>query len=357
MTERNIKSDNWGQLLSEFGIEDETPEMTVGATETFDAGVENAEQSSEPKEKKSIFSRFPKINFFGTPPEVSLDSVIEGVKSSSLGGKTFTDNKLEKMPLSQEWADRQEKSSVTASPDALSTVASQIDALASRERPAKRQVSSMFDDPIPESEEFRTLKGIMGAPPRREESSRKEPRRDAFLEEEADSWQRGGRGRSPRKPLPEEKETEARGRGSRHRPPVEERDLRETDFEPIDEEMPRTRGRGRRGSRYSGENYRDREPIQDDAPQEEWSEVDAALQAGQNEPVHRGGRRQRYDKQRGPERTEQRPAAFDRGPSDAEENNVITAQWNVPSWDEAVGDIIAANITRHKNAPSGRGRR
>jgi len=81
------------------------------------------------------------------------------------------------------------------------------------------------------------------------------------------------------------------------------------------------------------------------------------LQAGQNEPVHRGGRRQRYDKQRGPERTEQRPAAFDRGPSDAEENNVITAQWNVPSWDEAVGDIIAANITRHKNAPSGRGRR
>jgi len=366
MTRKNTENDSWGQLLTDFGIEDKTPEEPIESVEVSDSEAEVADESSESKEKKSIFSRFPKINFFGAPPEASLDSVIEGVKSPSLGGRTFTDNKLEKMPLSQERADRPEKK-VAADPDAFSAVASQIDALASREdaptrsgeRSAKRQVSSMFDDPIPESEEFRALKGIMGEPPppSREEPAYGETRRDPFVEEETDTWQRG-RGRGRPKPQPRE-DREVRGRGARYRPPVEVDDLPETTFEPIDDEMPRARGRGRRGSRYAGDdNYRDREPIQDDLPQEEWSEVDAALQ-GRSEPAQRGGRRQRYDSRRGPERRErtERPAFDrDREPSDMEESGIVSAHGNVPSWDEAIGDIITANIARHKSF-SGKGRR
>jgi len=386
MTKKNTEGDNWGQLLSEFGIEDTVQEETtepeqleveepakavaqpevsvkLNGSHDFGAGLVDSEEAtdhaSNPREKKSIFSRFPKINFFGAPPEVSLDSVIEGVKSPSLGGKAFTDNKLEKMPLSQEWADRQEKNVAAGSRGALSAVASQIDTLASdrnrskskevntEERPAKRHASSMFDDPIPESDEFRALKNIMGEPSRRDETHR-----DAFLEDKPDTWKRE-RGRSgPKSPA---KENEGRGRGSRYRPPIEQDDLPSTDFEPVDDEMPRTRGR--RGSRYSGESYRNVEQIQDDVPQEEWSEVDAALQASHGEPVQRGGRRPRHDKRRRPERTES--SAFSREPSDIEEGSgVVAVHGNIPSWDEAVGDIISSNITKHKShSHAGRGRR
>jgi len=362
MSRKNTESDSWGQLLSDFGIEDKAPEESVEPVGVNDSEAEVADESSESKEKKSIFSRFPKINFFGAPPEASLDSVIEDVKSPSLGGKTFTDNKLEKMPLSQERTDRQEKN-VAAGPDALSAVASQIDVLASREdaparsgeRAAKRHISSMFDDPVPESEEFRTLKDIMGEPPppNREEPVRGETRRDAFVEDEADTWQHG-RGRGRPKSQPRE-DNEARGRGARYRPPVEVDDLSEADFEPIEDDTPKTRGRGRRGSRYAENNYRDREPIQDDLPQEEWSEVDAALQ-GRSEPAQRGGRRQRYDKRQRPERTERPAFDRDREPSDIGESGIVATHGNVPSWDEAIGDIIAANIAKHKNY-AGRGRR
>ena len=336
----NTENDNWGQLLSDFGIEDKTPEkpaMLAEAVESPDGETEITDDSSKPRDKKSIFSRFPKISFFGAPPEVSLDSV-------SLGGKTFTDNKLEKMPLSQEWTDRQEKEA--ADSDVLSTVASQIDSLASGERSTKRQVSSMFDDPVPESEELRVLKGMMGPPPRREET-----RRDAFSEEKNNPWQRG---RGDQKPQP--KEREVRGRGSRYKPPVEIDDLPESDFEPVDDEIPRMPRRGQRGSRHAGESYRDREPIHEDVPQEEWSEVDAALQ-GKNESARRGGggRRPRYEKRRGPDRME-RPA-HDREPLDIEESGIVAIHGDVPSWDEAVGDIITGNIARHKSYSGGRGRR
>ncbi|MDR0328964.1 MAG: hypothetical protein LBI05_11780, partial [Planctomycetaceae bacterium] len=138
MTNRNAESDNWGQLLSDFGIEDKNinneipdnvpppervsrPEKSKPAVEPELTGADNfgvglvdfdretTDESAKQKEKKSIFSRFPKMNFFGAPPEVSLDTVMEGVKSPSLGGKAFTDNKLEKMPLSHERTDRQQK--------------------------------------------------------------------------------------------------------------------------------------------------------------------------------------------------------------------------------------------------------
>ena len=387
MTNQNMGSDNWGQLLSDFGIEDQTPaevtppetpkvsepsgmpERSPKGTRALPESAPSAEipgESSAPKEKKSIFSRFPKMNFFGAPPEVSLDSVIEGVKSPSLGGKAFTDNKMEKMPISQERTDRQKKNRRESEPvdepadesNAWSAVASQINALASggdlkpktEKRPAKRSVSSMFDDPVPESEESRALKNLMGEQPNRRGS-----RRDAFLEEESGSRQREERGR--RKPQSEERE-EFRGRGSRYRPPVEVDDLPESDFEPVEDETPRTQGRGRRGSRYPEKNYRDREPIRDEAPQEEWSEVDAALQAGRNDfpqQGERGGRRQRYDKRRGSGRMEE--SRMDREPlSDDEDSGVVAVHGNIPSWDDAIGGIIMDNISKHRGH-SGRSRR
>jgi hypothetical protein len=375
MKNKNTEGDSWGQLLSDFGIEDQRQEEPALSEEPkavepddFGAGLtdskaETATESPKPKEKKSILSRFPKINFFGTPPDVSLDSVIEGTKSPSLGGKTFTDNKLEKMPVSQERTDRrkkgfQEKEAIKE-PSAWSTVASQIDVLASGqdekskpgERPARRAVVSMFDEPVPESEEFRAAKNLMEEQPRRDESHR-----EAFFEEEASSRQRG-RGR--RSPEPEERET--RGRGSRYKPPVEVDDLPEPDFEPVDDEPPRTRGRGRRGSRYDNGGYREREPIQiqDEVQQEEWSEVDVALQEG------RGGRQQRNDKRRRPERPERtaRPVRDRESVSDDNDSGTVAFLGDVPSWDEAIGDIISGNISRHKShssserASSGRGRR
>jgi len=356
-------SDSWGQLLSEFGIESQAQDESTppeSLPPSTDFATKDADASSQPKEKKQARSRFPKVNFFGTPPEVSLDSVIESVKSPSLGGKTFTDNKLEKMPVSQEWTDRQEKN-VTV-PDAFSAVASQIDALASggselknsEGRPAKRQISSMFDDPVPESVEERALKNIMGEPVRREET-----RKETYSDAESDTWQRS-RGRQ----RPQSEEREGRGRGSRYKPPVEVDDLPESDFQPIDDEPVRPQGRGRRGSRYAENTYRerDREPIRDDGPQEEWSEVDVALQqTGRGEPVQRGerergGRRPRYDKRREPEQTE-RPA-FDRESSDLDDSGIVAVHGSIPSWDDAIGDIITANISRHKSqSGSGRGRR
>ena len=389
MTDKNTGDDSWGQLLSDLGIEDNIQGSAVepenlhaaGPTgvapsnklgeELIDSSAGVSEESQPPKEKKSTFSRFPKVNFFGAPPEVSLNAVLEGVKSPSLGGKIFTDNKLEKMPVSQERTDRQERNrrekNVVGEPNAWSTVASQIDVLASGgdtqgipgERPAKRVVASMFDDPIPETEESQALQNLIGKQPRRQEIPR-----DAFLEDDSDSRHRG---RSRRKPQPDERE--GGGRGSRYRSAVEIDDLPESDFEAIDDDVPVTRGRKRRGSRYAESNYRDREPIQDDAPQEEWSEIDAALQ-GRGEPMQRGGRRQRYDsprydKRRKPERRDD--STLNREPLNGDGSGIIAIHSNIPSWDEAVADVLLGNIARHKGhghsgggqagGRSGRGRR
>ena len=369
MTNKNTEGDNWGQLLSDFGIEDQTQEEAAVPEESIksepddfgtgltDAKMEISDEPSKPKEKKSILSRFPKINnFFGVPPQVSLDSVIEGVKSPLLGGKTFTDNKLEKMPITQERRDQQEKN-VAQSSEALSAVASQIDVLASgeatkakpAERPSRRSSLSMFDDPIPESEEFRALKDLMG-----EQVGQEGQHKTAFLEEEPNSRHRGrGRRQSPPEDVAK-REVGERGRGSRYKSPVEVDDLAEPDFEPVDE-MPvdRSRERGRRGSKYDGGSRNDRErgdrKREQNVPQEEWSEVDAALQARQDEPVQRGGRYQRderHDKRRRPERSE-RPAA-NRDVSDSEDGGIVAVHGDIPSWDDAIGDIVAGNIARHK---------
>jgi len=399
---KNTDGDNWGQLLSDFGIEDHAPEEAAQETVPPEApqalpepvdgdgfGIGVAESGAEetdpstPKERKSIFSRFPKVNFFGAPPDISLDSVMEGTKSPTLGKRAFIDNTLEKMPISQERKDRQKRDrneqEPAGEPDAWSTVASQIGTLASGEdarmtgeRPARRVAESMFDDPLPESEEVRALKDLMGEQPRHGETRRRETRReescrDTFHEEEPDTRNRG-RGR--RKPPMEEREErgETRGRGARYRPPVETEDLPESDFEMVDDGRPPVRGRGQRGSRYSGGGYRDREPVREEPPQEEWSEIDAALQAeaGRGASAPRGGRQQRYDhqrrdqqrhdKRRRPEWTDE--PTIERQPLDsgAAANNIASIHGDIPSWDDAVGDIIAGNIARHR-AHSGKGRR
>ena len=413
---KNTSEDSWGQLLSDFGIEDETsasPEpapfeqaRTRSAAppdeqpDNFGAGLVEPEtaDADTPKDKKSIFSRFPKINFFGAPPEVSLDSVIEGTKSPTLGGKTFTDNTLEEMPGSQERKDRKSQKQrrqadasggSSTKPDAWSAVASQIGALAAGEeiasqersgeartqpgeRSRRRIAESMFDDPIPESEEARALKHLMG-----EQSHSPAPH----------SSSRHGRGR--RKPedigLPNtelstrEQDVRAeRGRGTRYRAPVEVDDLPESDFEMMDDSPDDMRpsassGRGRRGSQYDDGDYRDtrqRDTRQRDTGQrgqaryqegfheEEWSEIDAALQAEnrppeRREPADRGGRRQRYDRRSDIDRESLDSAgAVDAG--------VIGAYGgDTSSWDDAIGDIISSNLARRGahtgSSHSGRG--
>jgi len=394
----NREGDSWGQLLSDFGIEDAVQEQEDAFTpeepkaESRAEGTENSTESSAPEEKKtvekkSMFSRFPKINFFGTPPEVSLDSVIEGSKSPALGGKAFIDNTLEKMPISQERKDfqkkdRQEQDAVQE-PNAWSAVASQIGMLASggdstattEERPARRAVVSIFDDPVQESEEFRALKDLMGEQPRREE----EPRRETFRDEESGSRRRRGRGH--RNPQTEERGSkEVQGRGARYRPPIEvddlpDADFEKSDFEIMDNDVPATPGRGRRGARYSGGGYSDsgrgvgRESAREEVSGEEWSEIDAALQSGRGTPAPRRGRHQRHDNPRHDNQRYDNPRhdkrqrqerrvepAMNREPFDGGETPIVTIHGDTPSWDDAVGDIIAGNIARHR-AHTGRGRR
>ena len=403
MKNRNTEGDSWGQLLSDFGIEDDSPHNDTVQTEAVHEGVaplvestavqepidadgfaagildsrgEDANEEATPKEKKSFFSRFPKINFFGAPPVVSLDSVIEAVKSPSLGGKAFTDNTLEKIPASQERKGRHKKDKqekvVESKADAWSTVASQIDTLASgkdakgyqaEKRPGKRDVVSMFDDPIPESEELRTLKTMMDETPCEEEPNSRQRGRGRGQQRRETQYEARPSKRAPfaSEEMPEEREVrEVRGRGARYRPPVEVDDLPESDFvmmddEPADEPVT-PHGRGRRGSRHSGDDYRGREPMPaksmpfQEREHEEWSEVDVALQSGRGASAPRGGRNQRFDKRRDAARAE---------PADIEDNVVVAYHTDVPSWDEAIGDIISGNLARHRShaGSGGRGRR
>ncbi|MDR2755106.1 MAG: hypothetical protein LBC20_05315 [Planctomycetaceae bacterium] len=66
-------------------------------------------QETKQETKKRFFERFPKINLFGTSPKEPLESVIEGAKSPSLIGKSFTSNKLEKVPVFSDRTTQQEK--------------------------------------------------------------------------------------------------------------------------------------------------------------------------------------------------------------------------------------------------------
>ena len=457
---------------------------------TASTSEDSSDPDDRPKEKKSIFSRFPKINFFGASPQVLLDSDLDQPKS-------FTDNKLETMPISQELPHRQRKERQDAQrhtdsrripadeqqPDAWSAVASQIGVIARRDevtdadvgpspersndrqsdtrqsdtrqsekRGSRRVISSMFDDPIPESDEVRTLKNMMGTPPetagrdavpsRSGHSRGRDIPRDAFHDSESEPREFDSRGRGRRMTRAEyhseddtnertgAEERAGRGRGARYRPSIDskqspggrvdgrvdrnidvgivESDFVGADFEMIEERGDRPtgpRGRGRRGGQYDRTDYQEQRYSQNreqrEEHQEEWSEVDVALQAGSGGHPVRTGRRQydkphqnksRYDRSRGTERIDrdsveerilsERPIGSrslnsrddnrdngnldngnrDMGGRDADDDmtpSVVAFHGDVPSWDDAVGGIISGNMTKHRTTPghSGRGRR
>jgi hypothetical protein len=58
--------------------------------------------------KKRFFERFPKINLLGTIAKESSETVVEGVEPPSLNEKTFTSNKLEKIPTVSDYAAQNE---------------------------------------------------------------------------------------------------------------------------------------------------------------------------------------------------------------------------------------------------------
>jgi len=197
-----------------------------------------------------------------------------------------------------------------------------------------------------------------------ERQGRRETRKESFHEEGTDTRQRDAQQRGRGRQNLQLEQKNVRGRDPRYRKSNDEDVLPVSDFEPMDDAMPSTRERGRRGSRYSEDSYRDRERMQsDDLPQEEWSEVDVALQAGQ------GGRRQRSESRRSddqyngrrrrPERIEE--PVRDRASSDMDSGSFVAVHGNIPSWEEAVSDIIIGNIARHKShsgvGHSGGGRR
>jgi hypothetical protein len=181
------------------------------------------------------------------------------------------------------------------------------------------------------------------------------------------------RGRGRREQYEKDARVESGGRGTRYRPPVEVDDLPDSDFEMMHDDMPPARGRGRRDSRHDGDSRRGR--FQDNRSTEEWSEVDLELQNrelqsrgrqsrdghGRNDHgrdqfrgddrTSRGSRGQRYeeraDGRQRPARNEEPSAEHDHEPLESFDSTVVSFHGDVPSWDEAIGDIISSNLARH----------
>jgi hypothetical protein len=100
-----------------IGSDFPTGNSPVGDSSTDNSSADDlspetpAKTSTPPKpraEKKSFFDRFPKINMFGSSAKESL-AAVENVKSPSLSGKSFTSNRLERLPVSRERVSRLEK--------------------------------------------------------------------------------------------------------------------------------------------------------------------------------------------------------------------------------------------------------
>ncbi len=161
------------------------------------SGEENSSKGEKSQAgKKRFFDRFPKMNLFGSAPKESLESVVEAAKSPSLSGKSFTSNKLEKVPVATERSSRKKNEDRAAKPapdaevpkqDELNpwaSIASQVGVLSTPESPnraetkpsrkdgiqddrpqhrrrGRRQLPSMFDEAGTESEESANLKELM----------------------------------------------------------------------------------------------------------------------------------------------------------------------------------------------------
>ncbi|MDR0336540.1 MAG: hypothetical protein LBI18_05560 [Planctomycetaceae bacterium] len=87
----HVEPDSFGKGL----LEETLPTETANTTE------ETPPPASKNRDiKKKFFERFPRINLFGSSTKATLEAVVEGVKSPSLSGKSFTSSKLEKVPVS-----------------------------------------------------------------------------------------------------------------------------------------------------------------------------------------------------------------------------------------------------------------
>ncbi|GHT17710.1 hypothetical protein FACS1894189_4130 [Planctomycetales bacterium] len=315
------------------------------------------ESQQEPQKKKSFFGRFPKINLFGTSAKEPLDAVVENVKSPSLSGKSFTSNKLEKAPTSRK--PRQEDpeppkpaAKATAGSDPWSVLASQVDTLAeekTQEKPQRgqqrgqqreqqreyeprpsrrnnwkdrndsrqpRKSASIFDEPIPESEESLALKKLIGEQPKVVVEEIVEERRISYIDDEVSLPPKRGRGRG-------RDEKPQRGRGISYETPEP---VAETPREPREASRePREPHRGRRDHRFA--------------------EAEPAYTEDRTERSARPGRGSRFENKPKPVQRVGEDMYEEDTMQDAEE----LLHRNIPSWDDAVGFLIENNIARHAN--------
>lgn len=429
--------------------------------------------------KKRFFERFPKINLLGTIAKESLEAVVEGVKSPSLSGKTFTSNKLEKIPVVSDYAAQseaaQEKtvqdektadhfdtenvfSDIEESPEEIicteehtqaivnildpwSKIASQVGVLAisplnqedelesadwleeiavtvdsdkddtDTEQPvhsnrgfnkhsrhhdkkrSQRSLPSMFDEPTPESEESAALKNLMESEHYDNDAERR--LRSIFSEEEKTEWtllgeatpksqhsndsekQRGKYyGNIDHYPEYSENQTETFSRRSDREDEsfkVKESFTANDEEERFDrvEERPRelVRERGRRGARFEPREMKQEQFVaKNNADENRFGSVSHSADVEtawdieeDSKPVERSPhkhRRGRNSENNIPNR-EHRTSSDE--PSDIfetkltanEEMEMTQLHKNIPSWDEAIDQLVEYNIAR-RQSPSSR---
>lgn len=402
---------------------DESDEPSEPTVESSDEGPDGG-QAEMGRGKKSFFDRFPKMNLFGAPPKESLKSVVEGTKKSPIGGKTFTSNTLEKVPHTKGRGSRKKEEPVeekvlenadSAAPDAgkddaganpWSTIAAQVGVISTHKEPeaepkavdaknfdrkkdgrdrkrGRRTTPSLFDEPVPEAEESKTLKNLMesDAPQERLHDHEAEKRLSSMFGE-------------PARENREEKEeqTPPAGRSERQRggrrvertpvtppttPPVES----ETDDDPFEHfrgrKEPAKRSpaasseepRGRRGSKYAERDAK--KPVSREQPREQSREQPREPRNKRNsesaheEPAWISDREpQTTPSRRRGRRPESAGADVPVSPRDVvrrepapTEPPAVPVQKSMPSWDDAIGAIIDANIARHNQRPRKNGGR
>ncbi|MDR3233239.1 MAG: hypothetical protein LBT46_06195 [Planctomycetaceae bacterium] len=450
----DTESDNWSSLLDEFGIDEpavmrekETPESAVSEKvavlsncavaavaedNTAIAHTASPDVPVNPKERKSIFSRFPKINLFGTLPKESLDAIAGGGKAALPGGKSFTGHTIEKAQGVVLREERKEEpvgnpracgNKEHRDEDALPAIVSQLDAFASAEnlpaetagsRRSRRQPVSMFEEPVPKAEDYEAAQKFFGEP-----TGQRRNRTD-FEEAKEESSGRG-RGRSNRNTQAFEEESfdkPARERGGRRLPVIDDVTIDE-EWQEVDEgrkltESPRrcegtfqsrersssvannaaARGaapkrygnavrhdiddapafgaanaptRDNRSREHGTREYVGRERTATPAPytneytarepvireREEYS----TKEEGKPQTDHqrqRGGRGRKIEESRQdypqPVRREYEPQ-YEQENAAEESSEQVQLHRNIPGWDDAVGDIVAGNIARHRNNP------
>ncbi|GHT10425.1 hypothetical protein FACS1894170_02500 [Planctomycetales bacterium] len=464
-------SDNWSNLLNDFGIEDAAKqdnaeqavsvdahtgttgvetvaEITNSATVTTTSSVEEVVPPKS-KERKSIFSRFPKINIFGLPPKDQIDAITNAGKSPSLAGKSFTGGTIEKTQgivrrqetenRRPEAGDRKPEEQATSGrgrgkrheadlpatrstqqqDSALPSIVSQLDTIASGEKPGRgrhRQPPvSLFEEPAPESDEYKALKNIFDDPaeksrnPRRGEGRREYQQEDRYSKRQPivvvddvtleDEWQevddepvvveerprnRRGSFNNPEGQRNNNREQQQPRTNDRNYPPkrggvISGDRVVQHDIDEPAEDRNRSYGRGR-GNRNAPEggntpqrNYAPRDNYSRNnrnAPRDNYARDDHNAPEGGNAPQRNVAPRDSFarDDRNAPdggrnyaprtmgERVVEREPIVEReyeSDNDSafieDEENQVQLHRNIPGWGDAIDDIIAGNMTRHRN--------